>query len=347
MLRGLWRERIARCVRAQVSETYAIRGLAARPRTAPARLAAYDDAARRRTQPRRPSERTSASELAIRAHPRASGPATRPSRPAALNRCTLMLPAPVPSTWCSACRARTAMPAPASRSRRLQCSDCVASARTTHRDPRSTADGATRASPHVAETSIAPPGSRAEPSRHNARELRAPPSLRAVGPRPRLTRRAATRSASRSSVAARAARACAHQASPSPTHGCVPLTHVTHTPSPSLAPAERHQPHGGAPPAAVTLRCSRASSPPPRVPAPVLARLRGCLGGEVGVGGCEMADADELDARDPFAPGQARRADAASPPRPGHCSSCSRTCRSRSWRSAIKVVDHRRLFVRQ
>jgi hypothetical protein len=33
---------------------------------------------------------------------------------------------------------------------------------------------------------------------------------------------------------------------------------------------------------------------------PVFARLRGCLGGEIGVGGCEMADAGELEPRHPF-----------------------------------------------
>ena len=33
---------------------------------------------------------------------------------------------------------------------------------------------------------------------------------------------------------------------------------------------------------------------------PVFAGLRRCLGGEVGVGGCEMADADEFDPRDPL-----------------------------------------------
>jgi hypothetical protein len=76
----------------------------------------------------------------------------------------------------------------------------------------------------------------------------------------------------------------------------------------------------------------------------VLTGSCGRLRGEPGVGGCEMPHADELERRDPLGVSELR-----SSRRFGSllASSCSRTWSSRAWRSAVNVVDQRRLFVRQ
>jgi hypothetical protein len=71
----------------------------------------------------------------------------------------------------------------------------------------------------------------------------------------------------------------------------------------------------------------------------------GGLCGEVGVGGCEMTDADELEGRDALSRGHSASSRCAVSSL--RARSCSWTWRSRASRSRLNVVDQRRDLVRQ
>jgi hypothetical protein len=76
----------------------------------------------------------------------------------------------------------------------------------------------------------------------------------------------------------------------------------------------------------------------------VLTGSRCRLGGQPGIRGCEMTDADELERRDPLGAGELRQLAllriAAGTQLPAHVVFTP-------WRRSLNVVDQRRLFVRQ